>query len=218
MSTRSFSSLVAQLNEAQAEAVRSMGFASFIKVYLKQIPRKFSKWLVESFELCAVCFRLLNGQTFPVTAFDVYTTLGVPLGGREIIVFDERKVQQNAPKLTRMSEFILAKKDGGESFKRNFIIHLVNCFFSGSKNHYCSKSILKYVKHVSQIPSLDWCPFVLDKLITSTANNDLCPPSFSPTLPPHKPNGEAQILGDTLVIDASVIVEKEDHHMDVVLD
>jgi len=33
-----FSSLVAQLNEGQTEAVRSMGFVSFLKVNLKQIP------------------------------------------------------------------------------------------------------------------------------------------------------------------------------------
>jgi len=32
MGIRSFSSMVAQLNDAQNEAVRSMGFASFLKV------------------------------------------------------------------------------------------------------------------------------------------------------------------------------------------
>ncbi|KAJ8431996.1 hypothetical protein Cgig2_005925 [Carnegiea gigantea] len=74
MSMRSFSSLVAQLNEAQAEAVKSMGFTSIVKVDVKQIPRKFSKWLVESFDRYA----------FPVTSFDVHVTLVVPLGGIEI--------------------------------------------------------------------------------------------------------------------------------------
>jgi len=50
------------------------------------------------------------------------------------------------------------------------------------------------------------------------ANNDLYAPSFSPILPLHKPDGEAQIPGDTLVLDASIIVEKEDHRGHVVLD
>ena len=66
-----------------------------------------------------------------------------------------------------MPEFVLVQKDGGESFKRNFIIYVVNYFFSGPKNRYCSKSILKYLKDVSQIASLDWCQFIVDKLITS---------------------------------------------------
>ena len=65
------------------------------------------------------------------------------------------KVQQNAPELTQMPEFISAKKDSGENFKRNFIIYLVNYFFSGPKNRYYSKSILKYVKDMSDcIPRL----------------------------------------------------------------
>jgi len=51
MNIRSFSSMVAQLNEAQTAAVRSIGIASFLKVDLKRIPGKFSKWLVDSFDL-----------------------------------------------------------------------------------------------------------------------------------------------------------------------
>ena len=62
-----------------------MGFASFLKVNLKQIPGKFSKWLVESFDPCAASFMLPNGQRFMVTTFDAYVTLGVPVGGREIM-------------------------------------------------------------------------------------------------------------------------------------
>ena len=49
-------------------------------------------------------------------------------------------------------------------------------------------------------------------------NNDLCAPSFCPTFPLDKPDGEAKILGDTLVSDASIIVEKEEHREDVMLD
>ncbi|KAJ8430653.1 LOW QUALITY PROTEIN: hypothetical protein Cgig2_000644 [Carnegiea gigantea] len=64
----------------------------------------------------------------------------------EYIELQEWKINQNAPELTHMPKFILAKKDGGESFKRNFIIYLMNYFFSGSKNRYCSNSVLKYVK------------------------------------------------------------------------
>ncbi|KAJ8422523.1 LOW QUALITY PROTEIN: hypothetical protein Cgig2_002552 [Carnegiea gigantea] len=196
MSTRSFSSLLAQLNKAQAEAVKSMGFASFLKVDLKHILETFSKWLVESFDPYAI---LPDRQKFLVTTFHVCATLGVPLRGTKIIEITksstdeeydkvyavwlkEWKLQKNAPKLTRMWEFILAEKEGGESFKRNIIIYLVDCFFCRPKNHYYSKLILKYV---------------------------------NPTLPLHKLDGEAKISRDTLVLNASIIVEKEDHCKDV---
>ncbi|KAJ8421683.1 LOW QUALITY PROTEIN: hypothetical protein Cgig2_008641 [Carnegiea gigantea] len=82
MSTHSFSSL---LNDAQTEVVTSMGFAPFLKIDVKQILGKFSKWLVESFDPYAVRFRLLDGQKFSITAFDVHVTLGVALGGTKII-------------------------------------------------------------------------------------------------------------------------------------
>ncbi|KAJ8423748.1 hypothetical protein Cgig2_031338 [Carnegiea gigantea] len=219
-----------------------MGFAPFLKVDVKQIPGKFCKWLMKSFDPYAVCFRLADGQKFPVTAFNVHATLGVPLGGTEITEITkssmddeydevhagwqkEWKLQKNAPELTRMPEFIRSQKDEGESFKRNFIIYLVNCFFSEAKNRYYSKPILKYLKDVSQIPSLDWCQFVVDKLITSVrhykestatigkGNDDFYAPSFILTVPLDKLDGE-----DILVSDASVIVEKEEHYEDLVLD
>ncbi|KAJ8426826.1 LOW QUALITY PROTEIN: hypothetical protein Cgig2_022607 [Carnegiea gigantea] len=196
MSMRSFLSLVAQLNKAQAEAVRSIGFAPFLKVDVQQILGKFSKWLLD---LYAICFRLPDGQRFPVTAFDVHATLGVPLGDQKS---SKSRSLQSTMSMTRVH---FGPKDGGESFKRNFIIYLVNCFFSKPKNCYSSKSISKYLKDVSQITSLDWCQFVVDKLITSIrhykestaakgkVNNNLYAPSFSPTVPLDKLDGEAEI-------------------------
>ncbi|KAJ8424377.1 hypothetical protein Cgig2_033994 [Carnegiea gigantea] len=60
MSMLSFSLMVTLLKEAQIKAVRLMGFASFLKADLKQILRKFSKWLVESFGPYTISFRLLD--------------------------------------------------------------------------------------------------------------------------------------------------------------
>ncbi|KAJ8420273.1 hypothetical protein Cgig2_014290 [Carnegiea gigantea] len=114
MSIRSFSSIVAQLNEAQTEAVRSMGFASFLEVYLNLHPYSAS-------------FTLPDGKWFTVTAFDAYVTLGVPIGGREIMKssksstdeeYDEMhatrvkewKIEHAVAELTHLSEFVLAKK------------------------------------------------------------------------------------------------------------
>ncbi|KAJ8421369.1 hypothetical protein Cgig2_025252 [Carnegiea gigantea] len=147
----SFSSMMARLNEAQIEAIRSMGFASFLKVDLKQIPGKFSKWLVESFDPHSASFVRSKGQRFIVTVFDVYVTLVLPIGGSKImeitrssadeeynevhaVWLKEWKIEHNTLELTYLPEFILVKKDSGESFMRNFIIYLVNCFFSGPKS------------------------------------------------------------------------------------
>ncbi|KAJ8433424.1 hypothetical protein Cgig2_024760 [Carnegiea gigantea] len=205
-----------------------MEFASFLKVDLKQNHGKFSKWLIESFDPYA---------KFPITALDVHVTLGVPFSETQIVEFTESsmdeeydevsaawlrewKINQNAPELTRMPEFVLAKKDEGESFKRDFITYL---------NHYCSNSVLKYVKDVNRIALLDWCQFVLDKLISSVRHykktkdakdmhfNDKHDggPSFSPILTFNEPDTEAEDSTTTstkmqeLVLRRKTIVKKE---------
>ncbi|KAJ8420015.1 hypothetical protein Cgig2_020041 [Carnegiea gigantea] len=210
MSTRSCSSPVAQLNEAQAEAVRLMGFASFLKVDLKQIPGKFSKWLVESFDPYTMCFRLPDGQKFPVTTFNVYVSLGVHLGGREIIEITksstdeeynevharwlkEWKVQPNAAELTECRSSLRGRELEEE------LHHIFSeLFCQRTKNRYYSKSILEYVKDALQ------------------GEYSCKKRAFRrPTVSLHKPDCEAQIPRDTLVADANVIVEKEDHREDV---
>ncbi|KAJ8426636.1 hypothetical protein Cgig2_020572 [Carnegiea gigantea] len=107
---------------------------------------------------------------------------------------------------------------GRESFKRNFIIYLVNCFFNGSKNRCCSKSLLIYIKNVNWIASLDWFQFVLDKLINSQPNKDDGSPPFSPTLVLREPDIEAQILIITSVAEASVSIKREDYREKVLMD
>ena len=85
MTIHSFSSTVPQFNEAQTEVIKSIGFGSLLIVDLKHTPRKFAKWLVESFDPYAIWFRLPNGQKFQITTFNVHLTLGLLVGGREII-------------------------------------------------------------------------------------------------------------------------------------
>ncbi|KAJ8432420.1 LOW QUALITY PROTEIN: hypothetical protein Cgig2_013834 [Carnegiea gigantea] len=105
-------------------------------VDLKQIPGKFSKWLVESLD--------------PYFKLPVYLTLGVPIRGRQIVEVSESSIDEEY-------ESSMLQKTG-ESFKRNSIIYL-NCYYN--------KSFLKNVKDVNQITSLNWCQFILDKLICS---------------------------------------------------
>ncbi|KAJ8425376.1 LOW QUALITY PROTEIN: hypothetical protein Cgig2_011760 [Carnegiea gigantea] len=112
----------------------------------KKRGKKRARYL-KLFDIYSICFRLPNRETFQVITFDVYVTLGVPIGGWKIIEITksstdeeydevhavwlkEWKINQNAPEITRMPKFILAK---GDSLKRNFIIYSVNYFFNGSR-------------------------------------------------------------------------------------
>ncbi|KAJ8426724.1 hypothetical protein Cgig2_004223 [Carnegiea gigantea] len=101
-----------------------------------------------------------------------------------------------------MPEFILGKKGGGESFKRNFIIYLL------------TKEMLLQQVHPEICQRCQ--PNCILGLVPK-ANNDLCAPLFCPTPSLHKLDGEDQILGIALVTDVSVTIEKKDHCEDMVL-
>ncbi|KAJ8423746.1 hypothetical protein Cgig2_031336 [Carnegiea gigantea] len=129
-----------------------MGFASFLKVDLKQIPGKFSKWIVDSFDPYSTSFVLPNGQRFTIIAFDAYMTLGMSIGEREIIESSKSSPDEEYDEMHAAWE----------------LHHILGeLLFHGPKNRYYSKSILKYVKDVNQITSLDWCKFVVLKLISN---------------------------------------------------
>ncbi|KAJ8427419.1 hypothetical protein Cgig2_013663 [Carnegiea gigantea] len=183
MSMHSFSSLVAQLNEAQAEAVRSMGFASFLKVDVKQIPRKFSK------------------HKFSAATFSVYAILGVPLGGTETIEItksstdEDKSILKYVKDVSHICQFILDK----------LIMSVKNYKESTATKGAVIDPQTTYVEYQNL-------------QLKQKANNGLCAPSFSPILSLYKPDGEAETSRDTLVFDASIIIEKEEHCEDVLLD
>ncbi|KAJ8421309.1 hypothetical protein Cgig2_017155 [Carnegiea gigantea] len=182
--------------------VRSMGFASFLMVDLKQILGKFSKWLVESSNPYVVCFRLSDGQKYQVTTFNVYVILGVHSDGRQIVEITKSSMDEeydkNTPELTRMLEFILAKKDRGESFKMNFVIYLIS---EPLLQQVCAEIYERYeLDHIHRL--------VPPKQQPNKDNGFL---SFSPTAAVREPN-------TTSVVDASVSVGKEEHHGNVLMD
>ncbi|KAJ8433393.1 hypothetical protein Cgig2_019183 [Carnegiea gigantea] len=200
MTKRSFSSTVAELNKAQTEAVKMMGFASFLRVDLKQISRKFSKWLAKDCNPYAVSFRLPYGQKFLVIAFDVYLTLGVPIGGTQTIEINKSSINEEYKDVTL-------------------------------RNHYYNKSILKYIGDVNQIASLDWCLFILDKLIISVMHykekgcrrggfqwctilldeDDDGGSSCGPTLTLGQLESEARMPASMSMADSSIGVDREEH-------
>ncbi|KAJ8435635.1 hypothetical protein Cgig2_000301 [Carnegiea gigantea] len=188
MTTCSMLSVVAQLNKAQAEAVRSMGFASFSNVDLKQIPGKFSKCPVKCFDPYVVCFMLPDGQKFPVTAFDVNMTLGVPFGGRKIINITKSSTDEEYDEMKRGPPAIGKHQD-------------LNTDDEGGccRPSKCSRGVPKSSTE-AQSKQRQWCFFIQPPLLF------------------HKLDSADQISGTTLVANTSVTVKKKDHSEGAVLD
>ncbi|KAJ8422212.1 hypothetical protein Cgig2_000290 [Carnegiea gigantea] len=178
MTTCSFSSMVAQLKEAQIEAVRSMGFTSFLKIDVKQIPMKFSKWLVESFDPYVVYFKLLEEQKFHVTTFDVYLTLGVPIGGKQIVKINKA--------------FIDEKYEENRYYSRFILKHVMDVIQITSPNwcQFILDKLISIVRHYKE-----------SKAAKRQPNKDNGGPSFSPTLALDQLGNEALTLATTSMTD-----------------
>ena len=69
----------------------------------------------------------------------------------------EWNLQDGTTKLSQMPQYILSQTDAGESFKRNFVLYMVSCFFNGSKNVHCAPYFVKNVANVEDIATIDWC-------------------------------------------------------------
>ncbi|KAH6773217.1 hypothetical protein C2S51_011621 [Perilla frutescens var. frutescens] len=54
--------------------------------------------------------------------------------------------------------------DGGDDFKRLFVIYVMSVFFAPTMNRTTHLNLIKSVIEVHRISSFDWCSYVLDKL------------------------------------------------------
>ncbi|KAJ8444771.1 hypothetical protein Cgig2_011733 [Carnegiea gigantea] len=108
------------------------------------------------FDPYSVTLYISLDKKIEITPMDVHITLALPIGGRKVEEFYEKKPkdakynevldawrkdrnsQDEAPKLSQMPQYILSQADAEESFKRNFIMYMVSCFFNGSKNEWSS--------------------------------------------------------------------------------
>ncbi|KAJ8421727.1 LOW QUALITY PROTEIN: hypothetical protein Cgig2_024260 [Carnegiea gigantea] len=79
----------------------------------------------------------------------------------------EWNLRDETPLLDKMLDYILKLTDAGESFKRNFILYMVSCFFNGSKNPHFASYFAKNAANVEEILAIDWCQCTIDKLCES---------------------------------------------------
>ncbi|CAH9100071.1 unnamed protein product, partial [Cuscuta europaea] len=68
---------------------------------------------------------------------------------------------------TDVSAAMLNMKDGGDWFKRNFIVLMVSLLLESTQNGYVNPMIMNHLEDVDKIKDFDWCDHVLNCLIDS---------------------------------------------------
>ncbi|KAJ8449166.1 hypothetical protein Cgig2_027168 [Carnegiea gigantea] len=101
-----------------------------------------------SFDPYSVILYIATDKKIKITPMDVHLTLAFPIGGRQVETFYGKKskdpkynevllawrkewnLQDGTLKLSQMPQYIQSQAEAGDSFKRNFALYTVSCFFN----------------------------------------------------------------------------------------
>ncbi|KAH9611153.1 hypothetical protein KSS87_006459 [Heliosperma pusillum] len=164
------------LSEKQIQAIQEMGFGSLLLLQIKKVPGSLAYWLVSNYDPIKGC--LLDGK-LPILEEDIYLSLGLPMGPNVVIeasngdkcpvylsVLEKFKSQFGNDSIDVKD--ILAKlptqKEGGDDFKRNFIIYIFSALLGGVVGNQASLKLLKSLANTDLISDFNWCNFIKRKL------------------------------------------------------
>ncbi|KAH9610490.1 hypothetical protein KSS87_020428 [Heliosperma pusillum] len=156
--------LISQLNHAQREAVKRIGFGGLLDLRLKH------EFLVSKFDVHD-CFLLPLGHK----PLDL-----VPTGRKKDPLSEENKQLKDrwrkSYKLSKPGEPIhLGKlltdlekdKEGGDQFCRLFVLFSMSSFLAPTTNNTVDMKLIGAVEDVGVINEYDWCSYVLDGVVSA---------------------------------------------------
>ncbi|KAH9603319.1 hypothetical protein KSS87_021789 [Heliosperma pusillum] len=163
-------------SDNQILAIKQMGFEGLLHLQTDTVPGNLAYWLVSTFDPYKGC--LLDGN-LPILEEDIHACMGIPMGP---LIVDEAPIGDKYPQfLSLLEDFksqyegdlidvkVILRKlstqiDGGDSFKRNFIVYIFSSFLGGVKGNKASLRILKSLSDTSLISEYNWCNFIKKKL------------------------------------------------------
>ncbi|KAH9603234.1 hypothetical protein KSS87_015689 [Heliosperma pusillum] len=163
-------------SDNQILAIKKKEFEGLLHLQTDTVPGNLAYWLVSTFDPYKGC--LLDGN-LPILEEDIHACMGIPMGP---LVVDEAPIGDKSPQFLSLLEafksqyegdlidvkVILGKHstqiDGGDSFKRNFVLYIFSSFLGGVKGNKASLRILKSLSDTSLISEYNWCNFIKKKL------------------------------------------------------
>ena len=181
--------LANELNEAQKQAIEEIGFGGLLKMNLSRTLNTMSSWLVECFNSTSCVFSVTPFKEFRVTSFDVYDILCLPLNTSKNVVEISRGKNEGNPNfhfkmgwrqyfgvtnpngqisLKVVHSKLLELVDGGDTFKKLFVMYAFSSFLAPTASGILDLRLAMAVDNVSEIKSLNWSKYVLERLRAAT--------------------------------------------------
>ena len=190
--------LYQSLTDAQRNDVSEIGFGGLGKLLVKHNPAYIVSFLFGNFQFRSHV-QEFEGKSYQVTADDVHDVFMLPRHiGHDVplVTPDEYVVRakwtkkwaeegwtvptpdKEDIKLSDVGRRISQLRDGGDDFKRLFVVYVCGHFLDPTpQGTYIDKRLLVALDDVSRIRSYDWCSLVMDKIgqsARSFAMTDYC--------------------------------------------
>ncbi|KAG6424268.1 hypothetical protein SASPL_114683 [Salvia splendens] len=172
-----FVDAVSQLNEAQINSVKEMGFESVLHYRIDYIPSRLAFCLLKSFDEEKCMIKLCNGKKIHITEEDVELVYGFPRGD---IAYCREKWKSNVPFMRELAEqcdtkpanvnhkaveqLMLADQEGGPQFKRLFLALLESALIEPSTCGMIKSKIGEIVDDLDNVRNINWCSYTISVL------------------------------------------------------
>ena len=177
--------IIQNLTQAQKEAVKEIGFGGLLHLQVQKNPTKMMPWLVERFDTSSRMFEINDRKAFLLTPLDVYDVFCIPMHGKKVDQCRMRTKEDKDPDfhfkrelrdlfdagseihLKDVEEMIVKLVDGGELFKKLFVLHAMSSFLTPTRKRTVDMRLSKAVADVNQIKGYNWAEYVLDHFCDS---------------------------------------------------
>ncbi|KAH6827979.1 alpha carbonic anhydrase 2 [Perilla frutescens var. hirtella] len=158
---------VMEMNKAQEEAVRQLGFGSILHLDINQFPQKITYWLLENFDPVSRELQLQHGRRLRIEVSDVSVIFNFPRGPHKI----QKSVRGQICQVMQKDELltsILSYTTAGEWFKMNFMILVITSMIENYEDGHIYKNLMDCLQEIDNVSQYDWCEYVLRSLVNHT--------------------------------------------------
>ncbi|KAG6403098.1 hypothetical protein SASPL_135315 [Salvia splendens] len=169
-----FVDAISQLNEAQINSVKELGFESVLHYRIEYIPSRLAFSLLKSFDEEKCKIKLYNGKKIHITEDDVELVYGFPRGD---ITYCREKWKSNAPLMRELAEqcdtkpgnvnhkaveqLMLADQKGGPQFKILFLVLLESALIEPSTCGMIKSKIGEIIDDLDNVRNINWCSYTI---------------------------------------------------------
>ncbi|CAH9141436.1 unnamed protein product [Cuscuta epithymum] len=178
------------LSEKQVKDVKDIGFEGVLNCRIStKINSRLVSWLVNNFDSGSLMFNIASGKEFVVTEADVHDVFLLPwVVGSEVVESQWVRNTKNSKQKTsgqlvmenwkrkfgvtgagsvnlrKITDAIKEEKEGGDEFKRLFVLFVVSHLLAPTSNRTACLQLVVALEDVGKIKDLNWCGYVLKKL------------------------------------------------------